>query len=219
MTTYAAYDPTPLIAGDFDLASRPITVAMGQNTSGTVLPKGSVMGQKTADGATSAVKASGANTGNGTLALDGSTPVLRNSRAGVYSVRFTAATTFRVTDPLGDVLGDGTAGAAFADQVKFVATAGGTPFVAGDGFDITVTGSNKYVVSRATATDGSQVPLCVTTDDVDASAADIVSHAYFTGQFAFEIANVDGSWTIDTLNQAFVSRGSSIFFRSVGAVP
>lgn len=125
MTDYPSYNPTSLIAGDFDLAVRRIVVVAGQNAAGAVLPRGTVLGKVTATG--------------------------------------------------------------------------------------------KYKKSVASANDGSQVPTGVLTDDIDASVADVTCREYATGEFTFEVANVDGSWTIDTLNAAFEAKGQPIFFRSVGA--
>lgn len=125
-----------------------------------------VLGTITLGTPTSAAKGGG-NTGNGTFVLDVSTPLLANAIAGVYTLRnITAATnsgTFRLTDPKGVVLGDftitGGAGGTVTvnDRIKGVITDGGTDFVAGDGFDITVpAGSGKVVQLNTAAFDGSQ---------------------------------------------------------------
>lgn len=156
-----------------------IVIASG---SGVVVP-GTLLGQKNA--ASSAVKASGANTGNGTLTLDGSTPTLAGSIAGTYAVRFTSATAFSVTDPNGNQVGSaGTVGTPFASQVHFNTAAGGTPFVAGDGFDIAV--AVKYVPAPATAADGSSIGQAINlrridTTNGDVSAAAITSNAEVVG--------------------------------------
>ena len=79
----------------------------------------------------------GANTGTGTITA----PTFgAQAKPGVYKITFTGATTFTVTDPTGDVLTTtGATGTAFLDaQLGFTITAGGTAFVAGDGFAITV---------------------------------------------------------------------------------
>lgn len=98
--------------------------------------------------ATSAAKAGG-NTGNGTLTLDVTTPVLANAEVGVYTVRCIEAVTnggkFEVKNPTGRSLGMAiiVAGAGgtytFSDQIKFVVQDGATDFIVGDGFDVTVT--------------------------------------------------------------------------------
>jgi hypothetical protein len=82
---------------------------------------------------------SGGNTGTGTIAMDATNPVLASVKPGIYLVRMTSATAFTVTGPDGLTVGSGTTGTAFATQVKFTVTAGGTAFIAGDGFDLSVT--------------------------------------------------------------------------------
>lgn len=152
-----------------------------------VLQAGTVLGQRVAGAASSAVKASGANTGNGALTLDATTPVLANATPGVYTVRCTVAgtnaATFRVSDPKGTVLGDTSfngsgASASFADRIKFAIADGATDFIVGDGFDITVAaGSGKYIACPNTANDGSDVACAVLFGKVDATSADKVAVA------------------------------------------
>jgi len=77
--------------------------------------------------------------GNGTIALDGAAPTLTGSVIGTYKAIFTSATAFNVTSPANTVIGTGTVGTAFANQVKFTIVAGATPFAVGDEFDIAVT--------------------------------------------------------------------------------
>lgn len=148
-----------------------IVVAAGAG----IVVAGTVLGKRTTGGtAASAVKASGPNTGNGTLTLDPATPVLSSGKTGVYQVRFTGATAFTVTDPSGLQVGTGTAGTAFATQIKFTATAGGTAFVAGDGFDVSVVTISKYVPSPAISADGSDQAMAVNMLQVDATMVDAV---------------------------------------------
>jgi hypothetical protein len=127
------------------------------NTAAIVV--GQVMGRQVVGGATSAVKASGANTGNGTLTLDGTTPVLTGAKVGTYQVRYTGANTFVVLDPDGFQIGyGGTEGTTWANKVKFQTAAGGTAMVAGDGFDIAVAyGTMGLVPINPAALDGSDV--------------------------------------------------------------
>lgn len=125
-------------------------------------------------GAASVAAKTGGNTGNGTVAMDATNPVLAGAKAGVYTVRFTAATAFTVEDPNGDVIGNGATGAAFADDIKFTITAGGTAFVAGDEFDITVAAAaiEKFVPINFSANDGSQIAAGISLDEVAAQATD-----------------------------------------------
>lgn len=81
-----------------------------------------------------------------------------------------------------------------------------------------VTATDKYILSVATATDGSQVPSAVLAADTDASAADVKTPAYFEGEFAGEIMTIDASWTIATVQAALRQAGSALFVRSVGTL-
>lgn len=177
----ATYDPNGLLAGDKAPLQRAITLVSGQN-----LTRGALLGRTTVGAAVSAAKAGG-NTGNGALTLDVTTPVLVGAKSGVYTVRCIAAATnsgtFRVEDPDGNVLGDVAVGATFADDIKFAIADGATDFVVGDGFDITVAAVDKYTLSLAAATDGSQVPAAVLAIDCDASGGDKSTTAFFSGEF------------------------------------
>lgn len=84
------------------------------------------------------------NTGNGTIALaDPFYTTVKAVREGRYTVRCTtggadATSKFQVEGPDGRTIGEATGGAAFAKQVKFTISGGGTDFVAGDSFVIDV---------------------------------------------------------------------------------
>ncbi len=146
--------------------------------AGTDYALGSVLGRIATGDASSAVKAGG-NTGDGTLTLDATTPVLPGYKAGVYTVRCIAAAvdggSFEVQDPDGFVLGAVAVGDTFADDIKFVIADGATDFVVGDGFDVTLAvspDSGKYRLSPAAATDGSETAVAVLLQAVDATDAD-----------------------------------------------
>ena len=134
------YSPDNLIAGEFPLLSKVVTLLSGQN-----LARGAVLGKITKAGASSAAKGGG-NTGNGTCTVDGTTPVKAGAKTGVYKVRCVEVATnngiFEVRDPDGFVIGGQiimAAGAgAFDDDIKFALADGSSDFVVGDGFDITV---------------------------------------------------------------------------------
>jgi hypothetical protein len=106
-------------------------------------------GFEIAPSATVASAATEGNTGNGTLGA--LTVTAGEAEDGVYTVQFTGATTFNVYDVNGRGLLAGKTGVAYsAAGVNFTITAGGTAFVAGDSFTVTVTyqtitlGSNSY---------------------------------------------------------------------------
>lgn len=140
-----------------------------------VLKKGTLLGKFNL-GAASETHAG--NTGNGAMTLDVTTPVLANAQAGVYTVKCTGAATnsgtFRVFDPLGDVLGDVVVGGTFADQIKFVIADGSADFIVGDTFLVTVAaGSGKYIPAVYGALDGTGVGAAILLDDIDATSADV----------------------------------------------
>lgn len=150
-----------------------ITIESG---AGVVKP-GTVLGKK-AVGTASAAAKSGGNTGNATCSA---VTVLAGAKTGVYTVRHTAATTFTVEDPDGNVIGSGATGSAFSDDIQFTITAGGTPMVAGDGFDITVAaGSGKYVPVPDTAaasgsTVGGNLAICIYGGDATSADVDVAA--------------------------------------------
>jgi hypothetical protein len=218
---FSTFDPTSLFAGEYPVRHLPVTIAQAG-----LLARGTVLGRRSIGTASSAPK-SGGNTGNGTFVLDASTPELINVQSGLYTLRCTLAganaATFRLTNPNGDVLGDyafAGAGASVtvANQIKGVVTDGGTDFVVGDGFDITVAALDKYVVSVATANDGSQIPTAILAAAIDTTAGDLVGPAYFEGEFAAEMLTMDASWSVPTLQATLRQNNSKLFVRSVGTL-
>lgn len=144
-----------------------VVVLSGQNVlAGTVLGRQLV-------GATAAALALGTNTGNGTF---GAITVGGLAQLGAYSVEFDDATHFVVSDPGGLEVGHGTTGVAFsAGGLGFTITAGGTAFVPGDSFTVTVTQGAavfKYGAFDPTATTGFQNAVAIVYGDCNASAAD-----------------------------------------------
>lgn len=176
------YTSNTILAQGDGVRSEKVTLPDGT----AALVMGSVLGKITLGSASSLA---GANTGNGTLTLDVTTPVLAGAKAGAYVATCVAAAsnggTFRVEDPDGFVLGDVAVGATFSDDIKFVIADGATDFIVGDKFTITVAaGSGKCVLSLAAAVDGSQVPYAILADDtVAADGADIEAMVYVGGSF------------------------------------
>ena len=88
----SAFTPDGLVLSMGDsLLSEAITLAQGQSN----VPRGAVLGKITLGALTSAAK-SGGNTGNGTITLDPTTPILANANKGgpgVYTVRCVTAGT------------------------------------------------------------------------------------------------------------------------------
>jgi hypothetical protein len=119
------------------------------------LPAGTVLGRSRGT-QTVASAARAGNTGNGTI---GTLSAPTSTAPGRYGVTMTSATAFVVEDASGEEIGTGVAGTPFnKGGIVFTLTAGGTPLVANDGFDITVVyaANGAYVPINPSATDGSQ---------------------------------------------------------------
>lgn len=138
-------------------------LAAGVGTD-NVADVGTVLGAITLGVLDAAYAARVGNTGNFTNAF-ANPKVAAGAKLGVYTIVFTAPTKFRVEDPEGVELGEGTTGVAFTNQLKFTLTAGGTAAVVGDAADITVTAAAlsaiKVVPINFAATDGSQNAFAV----------------------------------------------------------
>ena len=81
-----------------------------------------------------------------------------------------------------------------------------------------ITSSDLYILSVATASDGSQNPIAVLAADADPSGGNITVPAYFEGEFAGELCTFDSSWTIATLQTALRKVASLIYIRSLGVL-
>lgn len=123
----------------------------GVLTGGKVVYAGTLLGLITS-ALTAAAVALGTNTGNGTFGTI--TPLAAPAtQVGTYALLMTDATHFTVTAPDG-ATATGTTGVAFsALGIGFTVTAGGTAFVANDGFTFTLTPTvgNPTLTSAANA--------------------------------------------------------------------
>jgi hypothetical protein len=104
-------------------------------------------------------------TGNGVMGAITATSAL-GLELGTYVLKITKAVTnagdFEILNPSGRVVGLGQVGTAFSqDGLAFTLADGSADFVAGDYIPIVVTGTIKYKLVEATATDGSQVAKAV----------------------------------------------------------
>ena len=123
-------------------------------------------------------------------------------KIGAYALVAASDTKFNVTDPSGIfALADATVGADYnAGGIAFKISAGTTAFASGDSFTVTVAdGVGSFVKSVKTATDGSQNPVAVLVDDVDATAGPRPGSAYFMGEFNARAIIFDPSWALDHL--------------------
>jgi len=190
------------------------------------LARGTVLGKITIGAATSAAK-TGGNTGNGTLTMDATTPILAGAKPGVYKVRVVRAaiaapgTTPAVAaqkaivefkDPDGELLEvldlATTPGNTVTNQLKFAVLEGATPFAADDGFDITVAaGSGSYKTVNSANLDGSAVAECILAEAADATSAAVAAVMYETGAFNASALVFGGSDTYATHKAALKAAG------------
>jgi len=79
-----------------------------------------------------------------------------------------------------------------------------------------ITASGKYVLSDAGATDGSQTPVAILAEDVDASSGDKEATVYLTGEFNVRRITFGNGHTAATVKDAL--RQVGIFIKNtVGA--
>lgn len=111
---------------------------------------------------TAAVSGIAGSVGNGTLTMDGATPILAKARLGEYTVVCSEKTAnsgkFRVERPDGSFVGTASVGVAFAKEIKFTIADGATDFEIGDGFIVKVSSASATVKALdLAATDGAEI--------------------------------------------------------------
>lgn len=194
--------PDQLIAGNLKIVSQQVQIMAG------TLKRGTALGQQTNNSVNTTV---GTNTGNGTIGTIsiGATPTF-----GAFVLTATGATTFTVVDPEGVALPNATVGTAYANaEINFTITAGGTAFVAGDKFTLTVLqATGNYIKCVKTAVDGSQNPVAILSQDTDASVNPQTAGAYLLGEFNQNAVIFDASWTLPQLQAAM--RPYGLFLKS-----
>ena len=194
--------PDQLIAGQMQLVTKNVVLMSG------TLPRGTVLGRQSTF---SLIATPGTNTGNGTV---GSMSMGSAVEYGKYVLTATSPTVFSVVDPEGQPVGNATVGTAFTStELNFTIAAGGTAFVVGDSFAITSQESaGNFVACVKTASDGSQVPVCILVDYADASAGPVRTGGYFAGEFNIRAVSYDNSWNISDLAAALEAR--TIYLKS-----
>ncbi|MBN3866447.1 head decoration protein [Gluconobacter kondonii] len=75
-----------------------------------------------------------------------------------------------------------------------------------------VTASGQYIKSVPTATDGSQTPVGITVDSVDATSAAAAGSIYVMGEFNSNYMTYDSTWTLDALTAA--CRPNNLFVKT-----
>ncbi len=191
-----AYYPDQLIAGPQQRVTQNVILAAGK------LPRGSILGRQTNVSLTSTPGSS--NAGNGTL---GSTSLGAGAQFGAYNLVATSPTTFSVSSPEGIAEAPATVGTAYAGQVNFTIAAGSTAFAVGDSFVLSWNQSaGNFVLCAKGATDGSQIPAAILADSADATSGPTKVGAFFTGEFNSNAVFYDGSWTLQDIAAALITR-------------
>ncbi|EFK1517675.1 MULTISPECIES: head decoration protein [Enterobacteriaceae] len=80
-----------------------------------------------------------------------------------------------------------------------------------------VSASGKYTQCVKTAEDGSQAPVAILVDDVDASSSDQTGGLYLMGEFNQNRVTIDASWTIAEMKAAL--RLLAIFLKDSNQAP
>jgi len=146
------------VAEEYNFEAETLLGTGVMNSTGQFADVGTVVGKiSQAAPAAAAGVATAGNTGNGTMGT--TSAVAGAAQVGTYNVVYISATEFEVYDPSGKLVGVGKNGTAFAMQIGFTMTAGGTAFVAGDSFTVAVTiaaGAGQCTIVNPSAADGSQ---------------------------------------------------------------
>lgn len=137
---------------------------------------GMVLGRTLVSGSATATASAG-NSGDGVM---GTITVGASAKIGNYTLTIVEPGTnvgnFVVTDPEGLLVGHGTVASAFNQGgLSFTLADGAADFVAGDGFNIAVTGTAKFVPYDDGNTDGSNVARAIALYPCDASGASDVT--------------------------------------------
>jgi len=147
------------------------------NGAAATLPLGSVLGSFIASPTAAAGAVAG--TGNGAM---GAITMTSNANLvlGKYVLRIVKAVAnagdFTLTNPSGQVVGVGSVGVAFNQAgFSFTLADGATDFAVGDTITITVSGTVKYKLVEATATDGTEVAKAVLVGDANGAATPVVA--------------------------------------------
>lgn len=78
-----------------------------------------------------------------------------------------------------------------------------------------VTASGKYKLSASAASDGSEVPVAIAAEPIDATAGDAAGPAYHTGEFNAAQLAFGAGHTAASVEAALRARGQPIFIRTL----
>lgn len=78
-----------------------------------------------------------------------------------------------------------------------------------------VTADDKFITSLSAAVDGSEAPECVLAADIDATAGDVDTVAYYSGKFDASKLTIGTGHTVASLNDAFGANGAPMFVKEL----
>ena len=202
LTVEYTYLPDQLVFDLKNCVTASVTVAGGS----AVLQRGTLLGMATSGAAGLAgtpVAASG-NTGDGVISA---ISFGEQSTKGLYVIHFTGATTFVVTNPNGEVLAPSGPGPNHYGaksgvwEIAFTFTAATNAMVSGDEIVVVAASgaASTWGVSKASHTDGTQVPRGILADIVDPTSGPVTAPVYITGEFNANAVIFDASWTLAEL--------------------
>jgi hypothetical protein len=152
---------------------------------------GTVMAAITVDPTNSGITVTaGTNTGNGTFTKDATAAAQAGVWVGSYTVKIYKAVTnggeFAVYRPDGSLVGLGSVGVTFNNEIKFAIADGATDFAVGDSWTVAIpAGSGKLVPLVQTAqTDGTHRIHSVLTVDTASASADVSAPVLARGPVA-----------------------------------
>lgn len=218
-TTRSALLSSVLAVEDINGLSRETGTLLAGSGSDRAMDLGTVIGCRLLGDITIGAK-QGGNTGTGAL---GTASRGAHAKVGTYVVTCieTAANggRFQVVDPDGYRLSDALVGVAYAGpQVNFTIADGGTDYVVGDGFAVTIAkGDGKWVQLDPEATDGSQLAHGVLTIPATApDGADVPAQAVTRLATIIEAGLVWPAGISDQAKAAALARleGKSVFTRT-----
>lgn len=151
------------------------------------------------------------NTGLALTLNDGSTDFVVGDKFTYVVTAAGDSGIFSVEDPDGLMLPNATVASAYShDQIEFTIGDGSADWVVGDIINIPViAGSGKYKLSTSTAVDGSQeLKNCVIlAQDTNASAADVETVAFDSGEFNQNELTLGSSHTVSTIKEELRQNG------------
>jgi len=204
-----------LIAGDFPLKTKPVTIKSGEG----VVKRGTLLGKISRELGTPTYGAG--NTGDGTI---GSIAMGAKTQKGNYLLECTVAATnggtFKVQVPDGSALPDAEVGTAYSNpHIGFTIADGSIDFAIGDTIVVPVEepSSELYVKSLAASVDGSEEVDSILTNEVDATSADVLKSSYITGDFNTDKITFGTGHTAASTKEA--AEKKSMFWYDANTVP